>query len=194
MTSRNAWKNTERRHSRLIGTTRTPLSGSNGKVTSSDSFSNYWYLESKHRSSFPVFEGFMEISGKALDRDLKPAIVYHKTGFHNPFADRFVMMKFMDFVSSTDAIHPAAHEPDLEAFFLGKWYLEHRYVGDPPLLTLFNETAVKATEEGKVPIIGIHVSGRKTDLVFTSLDIFLRHVTRSESVPVVQSIHRTGRR
>ena len=194
MTSRNAWKNTERRHSRLIGTTRTPLSGSNGKVTSSDSFSNYWYLESKHRSSFPAFEGFMEVSERALGRNLKPAIVYHKTGFHNPFADRFVMMKFMDFVSSTAAIHPAAHESDLESFFLGNWYIENRYVSDPPLLTLFNDTSVKAAQEDKVPIIGIHVSGRKTDLVFTSLDIFLRHVIRSEPVPVIHSIYRTGRR
>ena len=171
MTSRGAWKNTERRHSGHLGTTRAPLSGSNGKVTASDSMSDYWFLETKHRTNFPFYREFSRAIEKANCMKRRPIVVF------NIDRDQFAILKFRDFAG---AVSPAAHEPDpAELFLSGKWYIQMRYEKQFPFRQLFLETAKKASLEGKIPIVGIHVSGKKNDMLLTGLDILLRHLNLS---------------
>ena len=168
MTSRSAWKNSERRHSRLIGTERAPLSGSNGKITASDSLSRYWFLETKHRTDFPLYIDFGRIVAKANDLGRKPLMVFNSEG------SQFAVLKFRDF---SEMAYPEPHDPDPASVFLSpKWYIQMRYEKQFPFKQLFSETAEKARLEGKVPIVGIHVSGKRNDMLLTTLEIFLAHL------------------
>ena len=69
------WKQAERRVAALFGTTRTPLSGGNGRQTRSDTLHPRLYIESKYRQRFALVDLFIETMGKAAKEGKLPVVV-----------------------------------------------------------------------------------------------------------------------
>lgn len=178
MTSRSAYKKTEARHSAKLGTVRTPLSGSNSKMTRSDSLSTYWFMESKLRAQFPFVKKFFRLCDIAKARGRMPIFIIHKDG------EQYIAMKFNDFVKITHPFKPSIHAPNFERFYRGQdWYVESIYLDkqEMALVSLFNRTARFARQENKVPILIMHPKGKQRDILFTGLDILLRHISPSNA-------------
>ncbi len=78
------WKAAERRVSTFLGTTRTPLSGGNSKVTRSDTFHPDLFVENKYRKSCAVRTLF-DKTKKLGDQESKVSILTlqqaNKSGF-----------------------------------------------------------------------------------------------------------------
>ena len=69
------WKARERQVAKLLGTERTPLSGGNGKQTRSDSLSQEFFVECKHRRRHAVLSLYDETSGLAGVEGKLPLVV-----------------------------------------------------------------------------------------------------------------------
>ncbi len=102
-TASGTWKMSERRNGKKLGTRRTPLSGSNGGVTQSDTYSDYWFVENKMRGEIPVYELFR----KYLKRSSGKTLVFI-------YNNERLFMNFDDFIRLTRATNPEPHEPDYE--------------------------------------------------------------------------------
>jgi hypothetical protein len=93
-TNKNTWKQLERRIAAQFGTVRTALSGSNSKITSSDSLSEKYYLEVKLRAKIPFYKTFKDTMEKAKKENKIPIVVMHQK-----FNDMdIVMCKLEDFI------------------------------------------------------------------------------------------------
>jgi hypothetical protein len=68
------WKQFERRIARYFGTTRNPLSGSNGKHSESDSLHPRLYIEAKLRQKFSVITLFDDTNIKAKKEKKIPVV------------------------------------------------------------------------------------------------------------------------
>ncbi|MDG6927744.1 MAG: hypothetical protein JRN10_00850 [Nitrososphaerota archaeon] len=88
------WKQEERRIARAFGTERTPLSGSNSKMTQSDTLHPKFYIEIKHRKQVPFYKVFLETDKKAKDEGKIPMVVLHESKRQK----RIVMISLEDFV------------------------------------------------------------------------------------------------
>lgn len=73
-----AWKVFERRVAEFFGSTRTPLSGGNGKVTRSDTFHPSFFLDAKLREGFVHHTILSDIKGKAKKEDKIPVLCTQK--------------------------------------------------------------------------------------------------------------------
>lgn len=93
MTDKN-WKALERRIADMLNTTRTPLSGSNGKQTSSDTLSETYYVEVKYRKKIPFFTTFKDTVEKAKKENKKPIVVFHEANSKK----NIVMLDIEDFL------------------------------------------------------------------------------------------------
>ena len=69
------WKVAERRVADLFGTTRTPLSGGNGKVTRSDTLHDSLFIECKYWTKFALVDLFCETAGLAAKEKKFPILV-----------------------------------------------------------------------------------------------------------------------
>ncbi len=78
MTHRNTWKSLERRVAATLSTERTPLSGSNSKITSSDTLSDTYYVECKLKARLPLHSLFLKTQMQARKEGKKPILVLHK--------------------------------------------------------------------------------------------------------------------
>ncbi len=76
--SSSTWKNNERVIAKKVNTTRTPLSGSNGKITSSDTLHDKFYIEAKQRKKIPFYKTFRETEVKAKKENKIPMVVIHE--------------------------------------------------------------------------------------------------------------------
>jgi hypothetical protein len=94
MTHKGTWKALERRIAESFGTTRTPLSGSNGKITSSDTLSGEYYIEAKLRNKVPFYKTFLKTQQQARLENKKPIVVFHKKGS----MQNIVMLELNDFL------------------------------------------------------------------------------------------------
>ena len=88
------WKALERRIARSLGTTRTPLSGSNGKQTSSDTLSEIYYVEIKYRKKIPFMKVFNDTAKKSKQENKKPIVVFHEANSKR----NIVMLDLKDFI------------------------------------------------------------------------------------------------
>lgn len=79
-TSRGTWKAAERRIADFFGTTRTPLSGGNGKQTRSDSLHKGIFLEAKLREKHAVVTLWRETKVLADKENKIPAICLNEKG------------------------------------------------------------------------------------------------------------------
>lgn len=75
MTHKSTWKKREMQVARLLGSTRAPLSGGNGKQTRSDSLSKDFFIECKHRQRHAVLSLYDEIKGFADVEGKIPLVV-----------------------------------------------------------------------------------------------------------------------
>lgn len=78
MTSRNTWKQLERRVARHLNTERTPLSGGNSRITESDTLSDKYYCEVKLRKRIPAYKLFNDTQNKAKKEGKRPIVVLHE--------------------------------------------------------------------------------------------------------------------
>ncbi len=74
------WKKDEREIAARFGTTRTPLSGGNGKQTRSDTLSPDFFIEIKRRKSFPFRKLFLSVREMARKENKVPLMVIHENG------------------------------------------------------------------------------------------------------------------
>jgi hypothetical protein len=81
-THRSTWKQFERRVARFFGSTRTPLSGGNGKVTRSDSLHPALFIEAKLRVKSPVHRLFAETAALAVKEGKTPILALQEK--HHP--------------------------------------------------------------------------------------------------------------
>ena len=83
---RSTWKKSERRAAKLFGAERAALSGSNGKLTASDSTHDRIFLESKHskQAGTAVWNLFTDTKDKAKLENKTPVLALfrkHSPGF-----------------------------------------------------------------------------------------------------------------
>ncbi|MDG6931815.1 MAG: hypothetical protein JRN26_01020 [Nitrososphaerota archaeon] len=88
------WKQEERRIAKAFGTERTPFSGSNSKMTKSDTLHEKYYIEIKHRKQVPFYKVFLETEKKARDEGKIPMVVLHESKRQK----RIVMINLEDFI------------------------------------------------------------------------------------------------
>jgi len=82
MTARNTWKQFERRVATFFGSTRTPLSGGNGKQTCSDTLHDRLFIECKLRAKSPVHRLFAETEKLAVKEGKTPLLALQEK--HHP--------------------------------------------------------------------------------------------------------------
>lgn len=73
-----AWKQAERRAARLFGSQRTPLSGSNGGITASDSLHSKLFLETKYRVRHAAWTLFDSVRKLAQREGKIPVVCLHE--------------------------------------------------------------------------------------------------------------------
>lgn len=89
-----SWKALERRVAALLDTQRTALSGSNGKLTRSDTMSDKYFVEVKYRKYIPFFSTFEETRILAKKEKKFPIVVFHQARTKR----NIVMLDLEDFV------------------------------------------------------------------------------------------------
>jgi hypothetical protein len=182
-----AWKASERRNSRKIDNVgRTPLSGSNGAITASDSLSEYWFLENKLRANVALFNLFSHVNDLAIRRKKKPLMVFFSNG------EKYAVFRIKEFGILTTQMHL----PRYDSIFDGSWYVETEYNDRMPYRDLYEKTAEKAKLENKVPLVIIHPKAKQNDMVIMTLNSFLSHLPEKISVievPAQMGKHKTGR-
>ncbi|MCL4343413.1 MAG: hypothetical protein JRN26_05605 [Nitrososphaerota archaeon] len=89
-----AWKQLERRIAKAFGTTRTPLSGSNSRMTKSDTLHNKFFIEIKYRKQIPFYKTYNETVAKAKEENKIPMVIFHEAGTKK----NIVMIDLDDFV------------------------------------------------------------------------------------------------
>jgi len=77
-----AWKKAERKAAALFATERAPLSGSNGKVTESDSLHPRLFIETKYRKAWSILTLWRSILKKARKEKKIPVIAIREKGKH----------------------------------------------------------------------------------------------------------------
>jgi hypothetical protein len=74
------WKAFERVVAKFFNSTRTPLSGGNGKQTRSDSLHPDYFIECKYSAKSAIYSLFQETKEKALKENKTPIICTKKKG------------------------------------------------------------------------------------------------------------------
>jgi len=74
-TSKSAWKNRERKAARVFGADRNSLSGSNSKLTASDSTSAALFIETKLKARWAVFSLFRQTAELAKRESKTPLLM-----------------------------------------------------------------------------------------------------------------------
>ncbi len=161
-----AWKKSESKSSKKIDNIRrTPLSGSNGAITASDSLSDYWFLENKMRATVALFKVFQHVNGLALSRKKKPLMIFFSNG------QKYAVFRLKEF-----NLTKRMHVPHYDQLFNGQWYIETEYSERMPYRELYVQTAEKAKGESKIPLVVVHPKGKQNDMVIMDLDLFLSHL------------------
>ncbi len=91
---KNTWKSVERRIAKALNTKRTPLSGGNSSITSSDTLHSKYYVEIKQRARIPFHTVFENVKEKAKKENKIPMMVIHEKYSR----DYIVFMKLNDFI------------------------------------------------------------------------------------------------
>lgn len=78
--TRSLWKAVERRICAKLGAERTPLSGSNSKITAADCIHDDFYVEIKHRAKIPFYTAWIDAKKKADKEGKTPIFVMHEKG------------------------------------------------------------------------------------------------------------------
>ena len=78
------WKKGEMRIAKMFGTTRTPLSGGNSKITRSDTLSPDLFLEIKHVKRPPGNNIWLKATELAKKEKKIPALVFLKKNYPEP--------------------------------------------------------------------------------------------------------------
>lgn len=76
------WKAVERRVAKYWGTERTPFSGSNSKITASDSLHKNLFIETKLRTKWSIFTLYNEVEEKAKKEGKIPVLCLHEKNKH----------------------------------------------------------------------------------------------------------------
>ncbi len=174
MTSSNTWKRSEARSAKRIGSVRTPLSGSNGKLTASDSLSGYWFMENKLKATVTLFNMFHTVYDMAKHRKKEPLMIFFSKG------EKYAVFSVKKFYLTTNM-----HLPRYDSLFDGNWYIDMQYNEMMPYRHLYIKTAEKAAKEKKVPIVIIHKKGMQIDIGIMELSLFLSHLP---SLPAVITV------
>lgn len=88
------WKATERRICKKLGGTRTPLSGSNSRITAGDCIHEKYFVEVKMRSRIPFYSEFNKTIRKGKQEKRVPMMVIHEKGKKSSI----VMIRLEDFI------------------------------------------------------------------------------------------------
>ncbi len=78
MTPDPAWKKFERRVASSLGVVRTPLSGSQSRMTASDTLHPTLYVECKKRNHLAVYGWYLNAAHKATDEKKVPVLALHQ--------------------------------------------------------------------------------------------------------------------
>jgi len=106
MTARETWKKFERKVAKKLGGFRTPLSGSNSRITSGDVVHPCYYVECKYRSKFYVFSLFDDVRAKAKKEGKVPLLVLKEKNRRG----ELVVMDLDDFVRMCSCPIPSTNE------------------------------------------------------------------------------------
>lgn len=83
--NRRTWKQGENRVASYFGSTRTPLSGGNSKITCSDSLHPTIFIETKHSKRPPAYNLWQKTKALAKAEGKTPLLVFIPKGSPNPF-------------------------------------------------------------------------------------------------------------
>jgi len=95
MTSRNTWKNLERKAAKTLGGERNPLSGSSSRHTSGDVIHDRFYVECKYRQHWTITTMFEDVRTKAKAEGKIPLLIIKEKSKHG----ELVVMDIRDFQS-----------------------------------------------------------------------------------------------
>lgn len=99
------WKAFERRIGSVFGVSRTPLSGSSSRLTSSDTLHPKLFIEVKVRRGIgPLWRFFRGIEGLAAKEDKRPVLVVKVPGARD--ADSIVACRLKDLKLAADSAKP----------------------------------------------------------------------------------------
>lgn len=76
------WKNKERKIADYFGTTRTPLSGGNSKITRSDTLHPKLFIEQKHRKKYALVSLWDKVKKMARKENKIPIITLTQDNKH----------------------------------------------------------------------------------------------------------------
>lgn len=156
------------------------MSGGNSSHTSSDTLSDYWYIESKLKANVPFLKDFRSQNERALARGRMPLCIYVSGGIS------YVFLKYADFVRMVNACNPGEGKCTTDdLFFCSNWYIWTEYSKDMPYKSTFIDTQKKAAEEKKVPVLVVHEKGKKNDVCIMTLIDFISHLQPSVVFPKV---------
>lgn len=88
------WKQVERRICKKLGGTRTPLSGSNSRITAGDCIHEKYFVEIKMRSKIPFYSEFNKTAKLGKQEKRVPMMVIHEKGKPSSI----VMIRLNDFI------------------------------------------------------------------------------------------------
>lgn len=97
------WKRFERRIAASLGVARTPLSGSNSRLTASDTLHPTLYVECKKRNRLAVYNWWLNAAHKATDEGKTPVLALHQ--FRGKHALAVISWDwFVDLLEAKDAL------------------------------------------------------------------------------------------
>lgn len=76
------WKRLEKKIAQMRGTSRTPLSGGNSRITRSDTLDETFFIECKYRSKSSVWSLYDELEALAKKEGKVPVLVVKEKGKH----------------------------------------------------------------------------------------------------------------
>ena len=79
------WKSVERWVANFFGTERTPLSGGNSKITRSDTLSEDFFIEVKHRKKHTAVTLYESTKQLAMKESKIPIVVLSEKGKHGKY-------------------------------------------------------------------------------------------------------------
>ena len=149
-----SWKAYERRVARYFGSERTPLSGGNSRHTRSDSLHERLYIECKSNMQIKILSDWGDLRRRAKATGSKvvafypdglPGVLFHSEALPAYKSDRPTVLDILQYN-----------------------YCQLEYNRDA-IVRLYEDTAGKAAQEGKIPLLAIGQKNRPGFWIFCAL-------------------------
>ena len=157
-----SWKAYERRVARYFGSERTPLSGGNSRHTRSDSLHERLYIECKSNMQIKILSDWGDLRRRAKATESIPVVFYPHTIYQGVWSIAPAVL----FHSDSLPIYTSDNPTVLDILQCNHCILQHKH---DAIMRLYDDTLVKAAEEGKIPLLAIGQKNRPCFWIFCAL-------------------------